>query len=435
MATNVKDTEHHKKIHDTKKYPEYVRHVFSIPASYPIIDVYERNQDDLVRLLLSRLRQPCFKECRPLISMGLFLAELRRSKKKNTKRCHSKKKKARSRRKKKTNPRPSPAIVICLRCKAEGVDWCKLDWDIRQIINIPLVILTTGFMTPPPKKQPGMPLTLAARGSPKMGSSIGIDKDVNGDRKSFATGTIGGYVRLVGKKVYQGFLTCCHVVTDESTGDKNAFMTYPSIEDLKNQREDSEKGTKDFPDSVYCAKLGQVIAKRQATDQDGFLVDCAFIELQGSSAEYFLPNEVPVIDEIKHDRSARARRPRQVTGLGNLVGGRWYFKAGIMSGITSGTCNGASMQVFEGYKDTYYKTKCILPLNKLSTTDPEVMVEGDSGSLVIDGDGKVCGMLFAGVHNIGCVSSISSVRMALEKELNQHEDGNSMLGAHIELPT
>ncbi|QKX54230.1 uncharacterized protein TRUGW13939_01315 [Talaromyces rugulosus] len=306
-------------------------------------------------------------------------------------------------------------------------------------MNVPLVILKTGLMTPPPQKHPGMPLTLAARGRPKMGSSIGIDKDVNGDRESFATGTLGGYVRLVGKQVYQGFLTCCHVVTDKSAGDNKAFMTYPSIENLKIQREESEEDTKDFPDSVYCAKLGKVLAKQKAADQDGFLVDCAFVELQGSSVDYFLPNEVPIIDDIKHvlpyDRSARARRPGQVTGLGNLVGGRWYFKAGFMSGITSGTCNGASMQVFDGYEDTYYKTKCILPFNKMSTTDLKVMVEGDSGSLVIDGDGKVCGILFAGLHNIGCVSPMSSVRVALEKGLNQHEDGSSGTGTRIELPT
>ena len=105
------------------------------------------------------------------------------------------------------------------------------------------------------------------------------------------------------------------------------------------------------------------------------------------------------------------------TGIGDLRElevGQWYFKVGRTTGFRAGICNGVESYInMAGYRTPYdingkagsfkhfkYSMEYIIVANNLPTEDDGVHKQscfanpGDSGSLILDHEGKIAGLLF-----------------------------------------
>ena len=136
-----------------------------------------------------------------------------------------------------------------------------------------------------------------------------------------------------------------------------------------------------------------------------------------------------------------------IQGFGALVKGQWYFKVGRSTGITSGICNGVEQEINLSAVRTRYDGRgrpvgtvhvahsrefviINAPLTR-PTTQKEMCMPGDSGSLVIDVDGNCAGILFGMTHgkvgqfscedsdaisyaHAGLVTDIRSVRASIK---------------------
>ncbi|WEW60053.1 hypothetical protein PRK78_005537 [Emydomyces testavorans] len=144
----------------------------------------------------------------------------------------------------------------------------------------------------------------------------------------------------------------------------------------------------------------------------------AFVELTGPLAtQVFRLNIIPnipsgIIENYIEGARVFAQSGQPVSGFGRIEKGQWYFKVGRTTDITYGVCNGVAADCCwpDSDQERYDSIgKGVAPpprnetkelviiskkLNTPSHTQESFCRPGDSGSWVIDANGKLCGLLF-----------------------------------------
>ena len=173
-----------------------------------------------------------------------------------------------------------------------------------------------------------------------------------------------------------------------------------------------------------------VVQKNGKENEEGsVVVDWAFVQLDPrpsmSAFKNILPNRShPSIQGHQPSDHDLEDNPYTVNDnhtylryFGTMKKGRWYFKIGRTSNITTGVCNGVEMDLNRTEELTFYDDNGLPITPNIQVTPPFVRTRelvvlaqttatqgkeaqtgfclpGDSGSLVIDSDGEACGLLY-----------------------------------------
>lgn len=197
----------------------------------------------------------------------------------------------------------------------------------------------------------------------------------------------------------------------------------------------------------FPQKLGQTLLSSghaiSSKTKKRSVLDWAFVELFNTSPNSIgchssFVNELPPIDHPalqtkKYGEDLEYIGSLSANTFGIIEKGKWYFKCGRTSGVTAGLCNGTEHVVFpHGQSDKTKPDDRVVRYTKngeihntslkpsfeflilsydnedYKTIDPHQTVfaeAGDSGSLVIDRLGNICGLLWGsqnGLYN-GCI--------------------------------
>ncbi|KAJ5126303.1 hypothetical protein N7526_008480 [Penicillium atrosanguineum] len=170
------------------------------------------------------------------------------------------------------------------------------------------------------------------------------------------------------------------------------------------------------------------------------MMDWAFVRVSEHGRKLFGPNimfDIPENAQPWKYKSVAPWRPGTIIEeFGFLQDGQFCTKVGRTSGVTSGICHGPRA-VCNWHSATrwnengdamdlnVYRTEEFMVINKkLTETDFEqsdFTANGDSGSFVLDNNGVVNGLLFAGVRNdhgvVGVVMSMADVLQSIRLKL------------------
>ena len=162
--------------------------------------------------------------------------------------------------------------------------------------------------------------------------------------------------------------------------------------------------------------LGRVFCSSGAAIWEGRINDWAFILLSDDSSQHFEPNRMPFIPISQNPSAYKCGRLSVPEGtvldsFGTIKPGEWYFRlgrssahAGVSNGVAA-TCNwdgedrnssdekGNLVLISRGV------TKENIILNRRTANGGKVIqgdfgLRGDSGSLLVDKDGKICGLCY-----------------------------------------
>ncbi|KAJ5090106.1 hypothetical protein N7532_008790 [Penicillium argentinense] len=181
--------------------------------------------------------------------------------------------------------------------------------------------------------------------------------------------------------------------------------------------------------------MGKVVAASGKAVLGRRIMDWAFVELTEEAADkFFGPNVMPALpsesqsslDLDDHNFALPYPEGEPLREFGKLEKGKYYLKLGRTTGLTMGQCNGAlarcrwSSGVQTRYdpnstpvtlSDNYTQEFVILSVRPdgSAAIQDDFVLEGDSGSLVLDVDGKVCGVLYGGIWAIDGASAYSGL--------------------------
>ncbi|GIK04965.1 hypothetical protein Aspvir_009064 [Aspergillus viridinutans] len=214
--------------------------------------------------------------------------------------------------------------------------------------------------------------------------------------------------------------------------------------------------------------MGRVTATSGKAILGKRISDWAFVQMNDAAIEkFFRPNRMfPVRDNqqpgrYKAGESLAPSAGETLTDSGPLVEGDVYFKMGRTTGVTTGVCHGT--RAICHWKDSI-RYDHIGNENDLSVTTTEEYIivskrlnsaehtqaafveDGDSGSLVIDTDGNVCGLVYAGFSgkcgapgnehfyvNAGLVTPITEVAQWVKFRTVRKDKDNKIISAPAEL--
>ncbi|KAL1964467.1 hypothetical protein VTN77DRAFT_6893 [Rasamsonia byssochlamydoides] len=163
--------------------------------------------------------------------------------------------------------------------------------------------------------------------------------------------------------------------------------------------------------------LGKVLVSSGKSLVNNRILDWAFVEATNPAGEkFFGPNRMPAIPPPKIPsmytrRTLFAPEGVPLVEFGGLEKGSYYVKIGRTSNLTAGVCNGAlaycNWSERDGIRydekgtevkvaDNRTEEYVILDKSTRQTehTQASFCEAGDSGSFIIDGNGKVCGLLY-----------------------------------------
>lgn len=203
------------------------------------------------------------------------------------------------------------------------------------------------------------------------------------------------------------------------------------------------------------------------------ILDWAFVEIPNEK-KTFGPH-FPAINELPHHNEsplqtglykknlrytgpAPGEKVFVAQGFGKLEKGEWYFKRGRSTGLTVGMCNGTELVKFEPANCQRYtldgqvhdvRAKPTYEHVILSFPDHDEPIDvvgnhqeffakaGDSGSLIINRQGNICGLLYGSLNGMhfqrndrgaGLVTSMDDVIASIaEKAATVTEDGETIL--------
>lgn len=171
---------------------------------------------------------------------------------------------------------------------------------------------------------------------------------------------------------------------------------------------------------VALKPVGRVALSSGMLVHEKKIHDWAFVELFSEVADkIYHPNTVPEID-VSHNpanygSNAKPRKNQIISEFEFMKEGDYYFKQGRWSEITSGICNGAKshMNWQNREKSRYDLNGNAFEVDPLVTKEwvvwgqragdysmlrqTPVSLPGDFGAFVVDGTGKVCGLLYGTV--------------------------------------
>ncbi|GIC91428.1 uncharacterized protein Aud_007871 [Aspergillus udagawae] len=214
--------------------------------------------------------------------------------------------------------------------------------------------------------------------------------------------------------------------------------------------------------------MGRVTATSGKAILGKRISDWAFVQMNDAAIEkFFRPNHMfPVREDqqpgrYKAGESLAPSAGETLTDFGPLVEGDVYFKMGRTTGVTTGVCHGT--RAICHWKDSI-RYDLIGNENGLSVTTTEEYIivskrldsaehtqasfaeDGDSGSIVIDTDGNVCGLVYAGFSgkcgppgnehsyvNAGLVTPITEVAQSVKLLTVRKDKDNKIISAPAEL--
>ncbi|EAW19981.1 uncharacterized protein NFIA_096010 [Aspergillus fischeri NRRL 181] len=217
--------------------------------------------------------------------------------------------------------------------------------------------------------------------------------------------------------------------------------------------------------------MGRVTATSGKATLGKRISDWAFVEMNDAAIEkFFRPNRMfPVRDDQQPGRykagpagvylAPSAGEP--LTDFGPLVKGDVYFKMGRTTGVTTGVCHG-TLAICRwkdcirydhiGNKNDLSVTtteEYIIMSRRLNTTEhtqASFVEDGDSGSLVVDTDGKVCGLVYSGFSGksgpsddehfyvtAGLVTPIAEVAQSVKLRTMRKDKDDKIISAPAEL--
>lgn len=167
--------------------------------------------------------------------------------------------------------------------------------------------------------------------------------------------------------------------------------------------------------------LGQVLCSSGNAIRGGRIHDWGFIKLSNESSRYFQTNRMPVVRSTQNPGSYGCGRLAVAEGsvidkFGEFRFGEWYFRVGRSSthaGVSNGvaaTCNwdGDDRNRYDEHGNLIYITKGTtkerIVLNRrvsgTKTIQGEFDMPGDSGSLIINKDGEICGLYYGNATSL-----------------------------------
>jgi hypothetical protein len=223
---------------------------------------------------------------------------------------------------------------------------------------------------------------------------------------------------------------------------------------------DSEK-KRDFVPTMPLL-LGKVGLSSGKALIRNWLHDWAFVELAESSDRFFGPNRMPRVPEnLRPDicgiPTLLPPEGSPLKGFGELEEGGYYLKVGRTTGITAGRCNGTLAYVnwAQNERERYNEKGNALPITRGVTTEyviighaqAEFGLPGNSGSMLLNDRGEVCGLLYGEVtgycgppgmercySNAGLASSIKLVIDAIKDRTTSVDEAGNPNGAMLGLP-
>lgn len=166
--------------------------------------------------------------------------------------------------------------------------------------------------------------------------------------------------------------------------------------------------------------LGRVLLSSGLADSERHILDWAFVELEGPAERYFKKNELSIRGMGKVHRALFRKGEDQqlaVSGLGEMEPDQVYLKYGRNTGVTAGVCNGTMGHVAHNTRADFIISK---------SGDRAFSDLGDSGALIINPEGKVCGILYgqfvdkANCIHVGIVTPINEVISSMAHKAGQH---------------
>ncbi|KAL4908779.1 hypothetical protein BDW74DRAFT_174011 [Aspergillus multicolor] len=205
-------------------------------------------------------------------------------------------------------------------------------------------------------------------------------------------------------------------------------------------------------------RIGRTLLSSGRTIAENRLADWALIELDSElfanhPADFV--NKFPLVtgENLPADTTLPPKEGDPLDQFGPLVKNSWYCKSGITTGVTGGICNGVSTDcqwpkekrqryskdgktaqyITDGITEEWVVTSEMAGAGGRRQT--AFSLEGDSGSGIIDREGRICGLLYGGAkglcgysdnHISGLCSSMDDVRRWIEQRMGP--------GATLELP-
>lgn len=240
-------------------------------------------------------------------------------------------------------------------------------------------------------------------------------------------------------------------------------MRHGQLELIENKQKQLSQFKDRYPVNLGCPLVssGDGITSGLGT------IDWAFVELSEELQQSLGPS-FPLLNHLAQDdpgnmldREARfVLLPPVATCFGEMKKGSWYYKRGRTSGITVGKCNGTEMDINRTDSD-HNCTGDAQPYNPDQSSTRELIILGcerkhagpiaqssfseprDSGSLVIDQQGRVCGLLYGehtGLcgprHNLGAglVTSFADVQKSVALRTQMTDSNGRRFAWELVLP-
>ena len=193
-----------------------------------------------------------------------------------------------------------------------------------------------------------------------------------------------------------------------------------------------------------------------------WLHDWVFVELAEPSDRFFGPNRMPRVPEnLRPDiggiPTLLPPEGSPLKDFGELEKGGYYLKVGRTTGITAGRCNGTLAYVnwSQNDRERYNEKGNAVSITRRVTTEyvivghaqAEFALPGDSGSMLLNDRGEVCGLLYGEVSgycgppgmercysNAGLASSIKLVIDAIKDQTTSIDEAGNPNGAMLGLP-
>ncbi|EEH06431.1 conserved hypothetical protein [Histoplasma capsulatum G186AR] len=206
----------------------------------------------------------------------------------------------------------------------------------------------------------------------------------------------------------------------EVAGAHHSIRIQKGIENSEKKIEVFE-ATRKIVDSMPI-NIGQVrFASGKALVQDKKrIMDWAFVGLAKSSLKLFKPNRMPTVPLSQEprqygiDRSVSVLASQPLDSFGKITRGSYFLKSGRTTGVTAGICNGVlatcnwceedrmrfdsqgnQVEIRSGQTEEFIIFSKRAHIARHEQT--EFCAPGDSGSLIINEMGEVCGLLYGSV--------------------------------------
>jgi hypothetical protein len=173
----------------------------------------------------------------------------------------------------------------------------------------------------------------------------------------------------------------------------------------------------------WPSKLGNVLVSSGLACHGQHILDWALIEIRKTENPHFQLNLLPEVPEKMgpetFKKSGSWIEGDRISTLDNLVPGDWYMKLGRTTGITAGLCNGVMAyrpkqcdrlrydldgNEVKADEDIHVTHVIVAEQHVLDNGDSAPIgfcCPGDSGSLVLNSAGKVCGMVWGSFTGVG----------------------------------